>query len=1197
YTVYSNHGEPTICYSIKIPCDDLEGMLKTGNKPVTNKILTYEDGVETGSAEGTLTITVPSDLISKSFKASSIPGYVQYTLDVNPEGKNLSNGTTIDIKDIFKTDSYIDTCHNNTETKGDKLVDILMDRIKLYKVDANGVKSELGQNEYTMKFASGKSAKDGAALLELSIPDEMHIEIQYTYKIVANENTPSVKNGCKSAVIKNNKYDTMKPGYVPPTGHLITFENKAQLISDSATAEDIHTENNFRISRSSGTISTNGRPKIKKVDVGNYSINNLDATFLMAEYKDDAWHFAEIVGDDGTVTWSETPMSGNEVDSEACDITVKKEISLEQEVLYKLVEVSVPDGYEGSKLFGDGDETKFRELIVNYLNTGETELAGEDYATFLNKYVSTHYFVYNSDISAVVTPDGISSDDIMQIRSGDDIEIPNSKLVNIGVAKEWYGGTVDDDSEITVELYWSYEKSTSGIPDSAKPASADDLGIMTSFVPVKTLKMSELKDNADAWKQIWTDLPNGKNSKPIYYYVKETAYKVDKITYTLDESGKFVSSNNVDGGYLPVYVGNALNDNGTVTIKNSSKLTLIKEWKNSNGKPISATVPEIKITVYGIDKDGNKDLLFKDVELGNSNGWRSDLSTTDINLSKYKSFEVAESPDPSGNYVVSCVFNINQNTGEITVTNKNTSATDVTVSVKKHWSDGETVHLKDSVEVVLYQSTEPLTSLDKATISNAITEKMLTEYKRTTLSANKEDEVLNWAYSWTGLPLYKINEDGSEDTSTTYYYYVFEESMELSVDAEYETTYKDSKSGINTLYDYTISNTRDAIVVQKKWIDENDEELADNEIPTSIEVVVYKLNNETKEYLTENGTTEDIGAAKRYTVNADGSWTAAIDVPTVDDIYYVEEVGLPNIWKPSVEYNGQKAGSETPVVITNKRDVHKTSIEVKKIWVGDVDEDTKALLPNNFYLLRCTMNADGTFTEYEPVHTDNPEPVEGAENIWRYDNLPVQDADGNMYYYTVDEIEIDGYSKTPAIPKDIFEAKADNSSGTVEITNTKQISITVNKDWSDGKEKHLTDNIKVQLYRSTYADDTAEKEPVGEAVTIDAKSSWTYTFSGLDVYYGDNAYYYWVEEIESSSNGYTPAYTYNDGDDDTENVVNASELGEGVVEILNESNFTDSIELPSTGGKGTAPYRTAGMLIIGGSLFGIIYYRRRRRRV
>ncbi|MDE5569614.1 MAG: hypothetical protein K2I82_03040, partial [Ruminococcus sp.] len=532
YTVYSNHGEPTICYSIKIPCDDLEGMLKTGNKPVTNKILTYEDGVETGSAEGTLTITVPSDLISKSFKSSGIPGYVQYTLDVNPEGKNLSNGTTIDIKDIFKTDSYIDTCHNNTETKGDKLVDILMDRIKLYKVDANGVKSELGQNEYTMKFASGKSAKDGAALLELSIPDEMHIEIQYTYKIVANENTPSVKNGCKSAVIKNNKYDTMKPGYVPPTGHLITFENKAQLISDSATAEDIHTENNFRISRSSGTISTNGRPKIKKVDVGNYSINNLDATFLMAEYKDDAWHFAEIVGDDGTVTWSETPMSGNEVDSEACDITVKKEISLEQEVLYKLVEVSVPDGYEGSKLFGDGDETKFRELIVNYLNTGETELAGEDYATFLNKYVSTHYFVYNSDISAIVTPDGISSDDIMQIRSGDDIEIPNSKLVNIGVAKEWYGGTVGDDSEITVELYWSYEKSTSGIPDSAKPASADDLGIMTSFVPVKTLKMSELKDNADAWKQIWTDLPNGKNSKPIYYYVKETAYKVDKITYT-----------------------------------------------------------------------------------------------------------------------------------------------------------------------------------------------------------------------------------------------------------------------------------------------------------------------------------------------------------------------------------------------------------------------------------------------------------------------------------------------------------------------------------------------------------------------------------------------------------------------------------------------------------------------------------------
>ena len=1193
FSKYNNTGapEPTICYSIKIPCEDLENMLKTGNKPVTNKIKTFgDDGEETGSAEGTLTITVPSDLISKSFKSSGIPGYVQYTIDVNPEGKNLSNGSTIDIKDIFKTNSYTDTCHNNTVTEGDKLVDVLMDRLKLYKVDANGVKSELGQNEYTMKFASGKSAKDSTALLELSIPDEMHVEIQYTYKIVANENTPSVKNGCKSAVIKNNKYDTMKPGYVPPTGHKIAFENKAQLISDSATAEDIHTENEYRISRSSGTISTNGRPKIKKVDVGNYSINNLDATFLMAEYKDDAWYFAETISDDGTVTWSETPMSGDMVDEEAGDIEVKKEVALEQEMLYKLIEVSVPEGYEGSKLFEN--KAKFRELIVNYLNAGKTELDGKDYSTFLNKYVSTHYFVYNSDISSVVTPDSVSSDDIMQIRSGDDIEIPNSKLIDIGVAKKWYGGTVDDDAEIIVELYWSYEKSTSGIPTSAKPASADDLGIMSSsFVPEKSLTMSEL-NNAGA---IWTDLPNGKDSKPIYYYVKEKAYKVDKITYTLDESGKFVSSSDVDGGYLPVYVGNALNDNGTVTIKNSNKLALVKEWKNSNGKPISAPVSEITVTVYGIKNDGNKTLLFKDVKLGSDNDWRSDLPTESINLSEYKSFEVTEKPDPSG-YVVSCVFNINQNTGEITVTNKNTNATDVTVSVKKHWSDGETVHLKDSVNVVLYQSTEPLANLDKTTISNAIDDETLTKYKSITLSANKEDEVLNWAYSWTGLPLHKIDVDGNEDASVTYYYYVFEESMELidsNLADKYETTYKDSKSGINTLYDYTISNTRNAIVVQKKWIDEG-EELADNEIPASIEVVIYKKNGEAKEYLTENGTTGNLDTAKRYTVSADGSWTAAIDVPAGDDKYYVEEVDLSSIWEASVDNNGQKAGSETPVTITNERNVQTTSIEVKKIWVGNPDDDTKALLPNNFYLLRCTMNADGTYTDYEPVNTDDPRPVEGSEDVWRYDNLPVQDANGKTYYYTVDEIEIDGYSKTPANPIEIFEAKAADNSGTVEITNTEQISITVNKDWSDGKDKHNLDSIEVQLYRSTSADDTAEGEPVGKPVIIDAKAKWTYTFSGLDVYKGDDVYYYWV--VESSVNGYTPTYTYTDGDDDTKNTVNASKRGDGVIEILNTSNFTDSIELPSTGGKGTAPYHMAGMLIIGGSLFGIIYYRRRRRR-
>ena len=86
--------------------------------------------------------------------------------------------------------------------------------------------------------------------------------------------------------------------------------------------------------------------------------------------------------------------------------------------------------------------------------------------------------------------------------------------------------------------------------------------------------------------------------------MKETAYTVNGITYILDEkSGKFLSDSE-EGGYLPIYVGNAVNDDGIVTIKNSQKLYLIKEWKNSKGKTMSAPVSEITISIYGVDRNG-----------------------------------------------------------------------------------------------------------------------------------------------------------------------------------------------------------------------------------------------------------------------------------------------------------------------------------------------------------------------------------------------------------------------------------------------------------------------------------------------------------------------------------------------------------------------------------------------------------------
>ncbi len=1339
-----------IAYSVKVECSKLEEKLVKGNFTFSNKIFKINQesdktpGIETKENDyASITIKAPSNLLVKDYKKSLIPGYVQYTLDVNPEGKNLSNGNTIDIRDIFDTDSYTDTCHNKI-TEGSKLVDILMTRLKLYKVDENGVKTELKQNEYTMKFASGKSTNDGAALLELSIPDEMHIEIQYTYKIIANENTPSVLNGCKSSVVVNGKLDTMKPGYVPPTGHEIAFHNRAKLISDSATAEDTKRDDKYRISRSSGTVSTNSRPKIKKVNVGNYSINSLDATFLMAKYENGLWYFAKSVDSQngGAITWSETGMQGSKIDENAGDINVNpaKEVAIEQDILYKLIEVSVPKGYEGSNLIpNDENGEKFRQLIIDYLNNGTTILDGTDYTKFLTNYVSTHYFAYNSNISSVQIPNNVSESNIIQIRSGDDIEIPNSKLIDIGISKEWYGddNANHDNDSVTVELYWSYKKTASGMPDNAIPANADDLGIMdSSFTSVKNIKISELNGN------IWNNLPNGKNSKPIYYYVKETAYTVNGITYILDEkSGKFLSDSE-EGGYLPIYVGNAVNDDGIVTIKNSQKLYLIKEWKNSKGKTMSAPVSEITISIYGVDRNGvrSENPVAENVKLTSGNNWRSDITDliAEADLSKYVSFEAVETPELGDDYVVSCVFNINQLTGEITVTNKNINATDVTVSVRKQWSDGSAVHVNDSVEVALYRLNKKLDNLNNTTIQNAISG---IEPIETVILKHDDDEVTDWTYSWTGLPMSELDEEGNPvENGDSYYYYVFEKSINLSesgAESKYTASYLDSSSASNTMYDYTIKNTRNAIVVQKQWVDEDGvTPLPDNEIPNEVKVRVYKniipenevsvmavgdsitygyqttndaypldlakaltsagfklkgnsitnlgqnsaqisafntnvqgadvicllggtndvhqgsgiksadkdtvkraikesyatlidnlkensgknpiiflgtipdfkwLKNSTEateggkwwwnypysndatvlkdweteckniisyaneavreiadadpniylvdineiitdkylqddgchpnaagwdkiaeaygksiksyyiEYLKTDGsfTTDDKDPdIAKFTINSDGSWTKAIDVPVGDSngkyIYGVEETdAVANVWKVSYEDNAQQAASDTPVTVVNRRNTEKTSIRVHKTWVGDdaiADADKHALLPNNFYLQRRIKNADGTYSEWETVLTDNPTDVSGTKDTWEYTDLPARDANGNLYYYTIDEIEIDGYSKTPIEPAD-FESKTDGTNaGTVEITNTRQFSISVNKTWSDGNDAHLKDSITVQLYRSTeMPSDIADKLelklslPENVLVTVDNITEITANKSGISI--------------------------------------------------------------------------------------------------
>lgn len=818
-----------ICYSIKIKCADLEAKIANGNYEILNQIIKHEkDGAETAQKDSASVIIknqTPTDLITKTYQAAALPGYISYTLDINPQGKTLSSGDTIDIEDLFKTVSYYDSDWNGGETtNGTNLVDVLMRNINIYKIDANGDKQQLSASEYTLQFDCSENGvqsagEKGAALLKLTVPDATHLQVTYSYKIIANKNTPSVIHGCK--VRKNGRYVPMESGLVPPAGDKITFSNTAKLKADSASGESSHNNQEYTVFQSGGTISTNPIPKIYKVNTGDYTIKSLKASFLLAKYESGSWYYASNVNADGVITWGKQSFNGKNVPAtDATDAYVIKvegtqpKISLEQNVLYKLVEISVPAGYEGSNLNLSG--TDFRALITGYLNSNLTTYNNKDYTIFLNNYNPNHYFSFNSNVSGNNIPHDVSQSEIQQIKSGDDLNISNSELIDIGVQKQWVNSnnTAPEDASITVELYWSYEKSTSGIPASATLAKAEDLGILdSSFNPTKTLTKPE---NA----KVWTDLPNGKAGKPIYYYVKETAYTYGGNTYTLQEGGSYKSGSDL-GGYLPIYQNNAANGDATVQIQNTQRLMLKKVWKDINNQDMNPLSSSVDVTVYGVkvDSAGNetKEALFETpVTLGDTNSWQLDITdkVSGKDLSVYKRFEVTETGvEDTSNMVISCVFNLNQNTGDIIVTNKSTQPTDASVTVQKAWSDGETLHASESVQVSLYQSATALpanTELTAAWITANATKMTDAKY---TVSLNKDNE---WTYTWTGLSL-------KNESEQPYYYYVLEDLPNSTVANKDKYTATYTKSSNSTAYktNYTITNSRSAITVQKQWYDED----------------------------------------------------------------------------------------------------------------------------------------------------------------------------------------------------------------------------------------------------------------------------------------------------------------------------------------------------------------------------------------
>lgn len=212
-------------------------------------------------------------------------------------------------------------------------------------------------------------------------------------------------------------------------------------------------------------------------------------------------------------------------------------------------------------------------------------------------------------------------------------------------------------------------------------------------------------------------------------------------------------------------------------------------------------------------------------------------------------------------------------------------------------------------------------------------------------------------------------------------------------------------------------------------------------------------------------------------------------------------------------------------------------------------------------------------------------------NDWTYiypdtSKTPTDEPLKDGYTYAVEEEEENvpsGYNVSYTDWKDGKETNTGFTSGdTVVITNQQKTNwLKVEKKWlaEDGKtalkDADLPESITVQLYKVN--DSGVGEKVVGKTLELNAGNYWKGQFTDLD----PDAKYYVVEEV--SVDGYEVVSGTGE---------NNAALPGATITVTNRKN-APGYELPATGSTGTAPYTTAGAVLMGAALVG--GYRRKRR--
>lgn len=361
-----------------------------------------------------------------------------------------------------------------------------------------------------------------------------------------------------------------------------------------------------------------------------------------------------------------------------------------------------------------------------------------------------------------------------------------------------------------------------------------------------------------------------------------------------------------------------------------------------------------------------------------------------------------------------------------------------------------------------------------------------------------------------------------------------------------------------------VKNTAKQITIRKVWQDANGKQEKNvNHEPITVKLTRYD----------ENGVKDNWSAD--ITLSSGNDWTyiypdsSKSDDPLEDGYTYaVEEEKVPDGYnvsytdsKGTERHTGLTSGDS--VTITNMKETNWLIVEKK--WLAEDGKTALTDLPEDTAITLKLYKVG----EAEPVKTQTLTKGDGNNWKWKFTSL-----EEDAQYYVVEDPQVAGFKVTYSHT----DLNAAPTGSTVTVTNTKkrtETTLDVVKKWQDSDRKPLTENLPTEITLILYEKGTNQEKTCGK-VKPDADGNWKYTFTGLEP---EKEYY--VGEV--SVDGYEVVSGTGE---------NNAALPGATITVTNRKN-APGYELPATGSTGTAPYTTAGAVLMGAALVG--GYRRKRR--